>query len=273
MCIRDRVITEAEILGAQTPKGRTPRREPTAAEAIAAQKAKYLASSQPYIAPPPSQKRVLTEAEILGTQTAKGPTPRRGPTAAEAIASQIAKSQPKGKTPTAAEAIAAQTAKAPPKGKAPTAAEAIAAQTSKAKPPPQIPLPWPKNPRGTSPSSTAAASSAAVAAPSAATVSNTLHLAEPSTIYGAFKNYLFDYYDKMNAEELIGALNDLDLRHIGFLFDGKFKPEVIRKKIPTPTNNSVKELVESQETIDLAKAYINNKLREMTTCIPSLKQW
>ena len=48
-----RVLTEAEILGAQTPKGRTPRREPTAAEAIAAQKAKYLPSTQPYIAPPP----------------------------------------------------------------------------------------------------------------------------------------------------------------------------------------------------------------------------
>ena len=185
------------MLGAQTAKGPTPRRGPTAAEAIAAQKAKYLPSSQPYIAPPPSQKRVLTEAEMLGAQTPKRPTPRREPTAAEAIA--------------------AQTSKAPPKGKAPTAAEAIEAQTSKAKPPPQTPLLWPKNPRGVmSPSSTAAASTAAAAAPSAATVSNTLHLAEPNTIYGAFKSYLFDYYDKMNAKELIGALNDLDLRHIGF---------------------------------------------------------
>ena len=74
-----------------------------------------------------------------------------------------------------------------------------------------------------------------VAAPSAATVSNTLHLAEPSTIYGAFKNYLFDYYDKMNASELIGALNDLNIRHIGFLFDQKFKKEIIGTYLPRPT--------------------------------------
>jgi hypothetical protein len=110
-----RVITEAEMLGAQTPKGPTPRRGLTAAEAIAAQTSKFLPSAQPYIAPPPSQKRVLTEAEILGTQTPKGPTPRRGPSAAEAIAAQTAKSPPKGKTPTAAEAVASQTSKAPPK--------------------------------------------------------------------------------------------------------------------------------------------------------------
>ena len=264
------------MLGTQTPKGPTPRRGPTAAEAIAAQTSKGT----------PSQKRVITEAEMLGTQTPKGPTPRRGPTAtkaiaaqtskappknkaptaAEHIAAQTSKAPPKSKAPTAAEAIAAQTSKAPPKSKAPTAAEAIAARTSKAKPPPQTPLPWPKNPRSVqSPSSTAAASAAAAAAPSSTTVPNTLHLAEPNTIYDAFKSYLFKYYDNMNASELIGALNDLNIRNIGYLFDEKFEKEVIGKKthINSATYTSVKELVESQETIDVAKAYSNNKLREM----------
>ena len=51
----------------------------------------------------------------------------------------------------------------------------------------------------------------------------------------------------MNASELIGALNDLDLRHIGYLFDGKFKKEVIGKTehINSTTYSSVKDLVES----------------------------
>ena len=71
------------MLEAQTPKGPTPRRGPTAAEAIAA-------------------------------QTSKSPPKGKTPTAAEAIAAQTSKAPPKGKAPTATEAIAAQTSKAKP---------------------------------------------------------------------------------------------------------------------------------------------------------------
>ena len=77
---QNRVITEAEILGTQTPKGPTPRQSPpiSAEQQLATQSAKYLPSAQPYIAPPPSQKRVITEAEMLGAQTPKRPTPWNG---------------------------------------------------------------------------------------------------------------------------------------------------------------------------------------------------
>ena len=62
-----RIITEAEILGTQTPKRPKPRQSPpiSAEQQLATQTAKFLPSAQPYIAPPPSQKRILTEADIL----------------------------------------------------------------------------------------------------------------------------------------------------------------------------------------------------------------
>ena len=87
-----RVITEAEILATQTPKGPTPRRSPpiSAEQQLATQSSKFRPSAQPNITRPPkvsaaeqlatqtskgapSQKRVTTEAEMLGTQTPKGP--------------------------------------------------------------------------------------------------------------------------------------------------------------------------------------------------------
>ena len=71
----------------------------------------------------------------------------------------------------------------------------------------------------------------------------------------------------MTGKELIQELNDLstNTRHIGNWFDKNFKADVIgmRHRIPTDIYNTFSGMVNSKETIDLAEAYINNKLREM----------
>ena len=50
------------------------------ADVIATQTPKNASSGVAPTPPTPSQKRIITEAEILGIQTAKGPTPRKKPT-------------------------------------------------------------------------------------------------------------------------------------------------------------------------------------------------
>ena len=47
------------------------------ADVIATQTPKSASSGVAPTPPTPSQKRIITEAEILGTQTPKGPTPRK----------------------------------------------------------------------------------------------------------------------------------------------------------------------------------------------------
>jgi hypothetical protein len=131
------------------------------ADVIATQTPKSASSGVAPTPPTPSQKRVITEAEILGTQTPKGPTPRRSPpisaeqqlatqsakfrpsaqpyiapppkvSAAEQLATQTSKGTPSQKRVlTEAEMLGAQTPKGPTPRRGPTAAEAIAAQTAK----------------------------------------------------------------------------------------------------------------------------------------------
>ena len=130
------------------------------ADFIATQTPKSASSGIPPTPPAPSQKRVIREDEILGTQTAKGPTPRKSPpisaeqqlatqtikilpsaqpyiapppkvSAAEQLSTQTSKGTPSQKRViTEAEMLGTQTSKGSMPRKGPTSAEAIAAQTA-----------------------------------------------------------------------------------------------------------------------------------------------